>query len=401
MSTAAAPARGKAFRAEVLRRHGAGPAQVAELLAYTAVELRRPPRPAALPLPDEPFAAAWAEYAARAAEHGAWPVLRARLPQLAFPIAEGVSRTEAYQASMRRGDPPPAGPGVELARPGALRLFVHPTPAGGLPVLAAGCRNDFVTLVRALSRQGEPSPVPGSMGALMVAGFNNWDRVAALRRAWEAEHPEAGADGWRAQWREIVPRRELYQDRFVILAPGPYSGVSAREMGMEDGEWDAVSLTIRLEHEAAHYFSRRVLGAMRNHALDEIVADYAGITAAAGRYRPDWALRFLGLEGHPTFREGGRLANYRGTPPLGDAAFAVLRSLAHAAVAALAEFDVGRRAAPGSAVDWGATLAALFTLPLEAMAAPDGPRRLRRSRHRPWARQRTERVQGTSLTPVR
>ncbi|HEX8246389.1 MAG TPA: hypothetical protein VF541_22990, partial [Longimicrobium sp.] len=328
MSTAA-PLRGKAFRAEVLRRHGAGPAETAELLAYTAVELRRPPRPPALPLADEPFAAAWAGYAAEAAERGAWPVLRARLPQLAFPVAEGVSRSDAYQASLRRGEPPPDGPGVELARPEALRLFVHPTPAGGLPVLAAGCREDFVTLVRALARHGEPSPVPPSMGALMVAGFNNWDRVAALRRAWEAGHP-GDAGGWRAAWREMMPRRELYQDRFVILAPGPYSGVAAGEVGMDAEAWDRVSLAVRLEHEAAHYFSRRVLGAMRPHALDEIVADFAGITAAVGQYRADWALRFLGLEAHPAFRPGGRLANYRGTRPLGDAAFAVLRSLAHA-----------------------------------------------------------------------
>ena len=30
---------------------------------------------------------------------------------------------------------------------------------------------------------------------------------------------------------------------------------------------------------------------MRNNILDELVADYMGITAAAGRYRADWFLR--------------------------------------------------------------------------------------------------------------
>jgi hypothetical protein len=270
---------------------------------------------------------------------------------------------------------------VELKRPGELRVFLHPTPAGRLPALVAGCRADFVTLVRTLARHGEPAPVPDSMGALMVAGFNNWDRIAALRRAWEAENP---AEGWTARWREVMQERELYQDRFVILAPGPYSGVAAAEVEMEPERWDQVSLAIRLEHEAAHYFSRRVLGAMRPHALDEIVADWAGITAAAGRYQPEWALRFLGVDAHPAFRPGGRLANYRGA--LGDGAFAVLRSLARAAVAALAEWDAGRVHRDSGTIERGAALAALFALPLEALAAGDGARRLARSRARPWRR---------------
>ncbi len=389
-------ARGAAFRAAVHRRHGAGPAEVEELLAYTRVHLRRPPRPPALPLADEPFAAAWLGYQAEADARGAWPVLRARLPQLAFPVARGVCETEAYRASTLRGAPPPQGPGVELARPDALRLFVHPTPAGRLPVLAAGCRDDFVTLVRALARQGEPDPVPASMGALMVAGFNNWDRIAALRRAWEMEHPGDG-DGWRAAWRETIPRKDLYQDRFVLLSPGPYSGVDAREMGMEPARWDELSQAIRLEHEAAHYFSRRVLGAMRSHALDEIVADFAGITAAAGRYRADWALRFLGVEDHPRFRPGGRLANYRGA--LGEGAFAVLRSMAHAAVLALDEWNAARRAR-GGAAQRGALLAALFALPLEALASEDAMARLYRSRRHPWTNGVVPRAESTFFTTV-
>lgn len=45
--------------------------------------------------------------------------------------------------------------------------------------------------------------------------------------------------------------------------------------------------------------------------LDELIADYAGIVAAWGRYRADWFLRFVGLEDYPRYREGGRLQNYR------------------------------------------------------------------------------------------
>lgn len=373
---------GEAFRAGVLRAHGAGAAETAELLAYGAHVLEPPAGPLGVPLADEPFVAAWEGYAAEATERGAWEVLRARLPQLRFPVAAGVSETEAYRAATRRGeDAAPEGEGLRLRSPEGLRVFVHPTPAGRLPVLVAGDRGDFAALAAALAWRNEPRPVPASMGALMVAGFNNLDRVAALRRAWDAEHPGAPEHAWRERFREIAARRELYQDAFVLLCDGPYSGVGAEEVGLGGEAWTRASLAIRLEHECAHYFSRRVFGAIRKTAWDEIVADYAGITATAGRYREDWALCFLGLERFPAFRDGGRLANYRGTPPCSDRSFAVLRSLAHAAVRALAAFDRGR----GGTGDSGAreraeTLAALLGTCLEEAAAPDGAERLRRAR---------------------
>jgi len=66
---------------------------------------------------------------------------------------------------------------------------------------------------------------------------------------------------------------------------------------------------------------------MRNNLLDEVIADYFGITAACGRFRADWLLRFFGLESYPRYRAGGRLEHYRGDPPLSDAAFLVLQRL--------------------------------------------------------------------------
>jgi hypothetical protein len=367
------------FRASVLRAHGAGAAETDELLAYTASRFTPPEEWPALPLVDEPCVAAWDGYAAEAGARGAWAVLRERLPQLRFPVREGMSADEAYRAATRRGEAswPAEGEGLALSEPGALRIFVHPTPAGRLPVLVAGHRDDFTALVCALARHNEPSPIPASMGALAVGGFANWDRVAALKRAWGAENPGADGEAWRAELRALAPRKELYQDRFVILSEGPYSGVPAGHVGMDEEAWARASLAIRLEHECAHYFSRRLLGAMSNTAHDELAADYAGITAAAGRYRAGWALRFLGLEAFPAFREEGRLANYRGDPPLSEAAFAVLRSVAHAAVQALARFDAERREVERTHAARGALLAALFGTALEEMAAEDGAERLR------------------------
>ena len=127
----------------------------------------------------------------------------------------------------------------------------------------------------------------------------------------------------------IKPHHQLYQDRFIILNDGPYSGVSAKHMGMEEDEWRETSLVIRREHECAHYFTKRVLGTMRNHALDEILADAMGIIGATGRFRSDWFLRFFGLENFPLYRRGARLENYRGDPPLGEEAFSLLKGVVH------------------------------------------------------------------------
>lgn len=84
-----------------------------------------------------------------------------------------------------------------------------------------GGRTDFVALVRALTIRNEPGPVPASMGACIVSGLNNWDRIVEHRRRWEAEGGDRSETGWREEFRRLVPHKELYQDRFLILGDGP------------------------------------------------------------------------------------------------------------------------------------------------------------------------------------
>jgi hypothetical protein len=211
------------------------------------------------------------------------------------------------------------------------------------------------------------------MGACMVAGYNNWGRVAELRRRWEAGDVDAGgARDWCTAFARLKPRKELYQDRFVLLSGGPYSGVPAEAMGMEPEEWSQASITIRLEHECAHYFTRRVLGSMRNNLLDELLADYAGIVAAAGGFRADWFLRFMGLDVEDGCRADGRIWTYRGNPPLSDTAFAVLQRVVRAAAVQVQEadgrLDDGFRAPLGRA----RVLLALAGRTLEEIAANSG-----------------------------
>lgn len=365
-------------RARVLRDLGASESEVDELLRYNENLFRVPDPLPPFPLPDEPFVEAWEGYAREAETRGVFPVLRDALVQLRFPVAPGISATDAYQAAIRRGVLPPDDgdrAGLVLEAPERLRLFLHPTAAGRLPVLVAGSRADFVALVRALARKGEPEPVPDSMGALVVGGYVNWGRVARLRAVWEEGEVDLGEmEEWSLG--AIRDRKELYQDRFVVLSDGPYSGVAAPEMGLADEAWRRLSLTIRLEHECAHYFTRRVLGSMRNALHDELIADYCGISAAAGRFRADWFLRFMGLEDETAYRPGGRLEVYRGTPPLSDGAFAVLQRLMRRAAANLeatdAALDPSFRTMDGRARG----VLVLAELTLEALAGGGGAERL-------------------------
>lgn len=358
-------------RAAVWRSLGATAAETGELLAYarSAFDLSR--APAAFPLADEPFVAAWTAYAEEAERIGAWACLRDRLVQLRFPIEAGVSESPAYRAATRRGVWPRDGAGLELTQPAELRLFLAETPVGRVPVILATARADFVALVRALGHRNEPTEILDAVGASIIGGYNNWDRVASLRRAWEASDTTGSPLAWAARWAEIVREPALYQDRFIVLGSGPYSGAAAADVGLDEEAWTRCSIAIRLEHECTHHFTHRVLGSMRNRLGDELIADYMGIVAAVGHFRADWLVRFLGLERHPDYRPGGRLEEYRGDLTLDGGGFRVLCAAVARCAQNLEAIDRLRPAwtrSPASTADKAEMILALAAIGLEGLA---------------------------------
>jgi hypothetical protein len=356
--------------------------QPEELRAYArnAFDVRALDEGLSLPLPDEPFVAFWEARAAEAGERGAFAVLREHMPQLRFPVRAGISDSAGYQGATRRGVPPgetAEATGLELARPEAVELALYPSPAGRIPLIIVRGRPEFVALVQALTHRNEPKPVPDSQGAIMIAGYNNWSRIGELRRHWEESDPATReAATWKEAFARLQPRRELYQDRFILLSDGPYSAVPAADLGLDEPEWKELSLVLRRDHECAHYLTRRIFGSMRNNLHDELIADYAGITAAAGHYRAAWFLRFLGLESFPAYRAGGRLDLYRGDPPLPDGAFRQLHALIKEVAETVERFDAGR---PDDPKERALAMLALAVLGLEELAGPEGEERLRRT----------------------
>lgn len=363
-------------RAEILAACGAEGAVLDAVLAYNEhafAEVSLADLPA-FPLAAEPHLEAWRRYAAEADEQGVIPTLAAYFPQLLFPIEVGISGTEAYRRATLRGQRPCPlpEPGLGFEQPAAITLAIHGSLAGAIPVLITAARADFETLVRALSARNEPEPVPASMGACIVSGLNNWDRLQQYRQRWETENPGAAQwGGWAREREQLLRQKPLYQDRLLILGTGPYSGVDGGAFGFSAEQWLEASLALRREHELTHYFTLRVFGAMRKNILDELVADFVGLVAAFGSYRKDLALCFLGLESFPAYREGGRLENYLDETTLSTAAVEVLRTLVVRCVEGLAAVD-GRY--PGWHEDAAAKprlVAFLFRRTLEELAAPE------------------------------
>ena len=367
-------------RASVIHSFGGDDAVVRELLPQNESIAARLDEPASkapesaledLPLDDEAHIESWTEYADESARLGVGTVLKDRLVQLRFPICEGISQTEEYRRATRRGIFPEGDSSLELTEPADLELSIHRTSVGAIPILIAGSREDFVSLVRALSARNEPVSVPDSMGACMVKGLNNWDRVARYRRRWEQER-EAGAQAgtWQEEFKLLSRRKELYQDRLILLDRGAYSAIRADDVELDEPQWLDLSLRIRREHECCHYFTLRLFGSMKSCVLDELVADTAGIVGASGAYSGDLALRFLGLESFPEYRQGARLENYRGEPALSDRGFEVQSHLVYSSIRNLEAFFQKFPKQVQSLQEDGRVLAGLCRLSLEEFATP-------------------------------
>lgn len=359
----------------------ASPSVHRELADYAQLRFRESSftPPVHFPLPDEPFVSTWETYVDYAETEGVFPTLKQYLVQLAFPIQEGMSQMEAYLTATRKGmevEGNELATGLVLEDPEGLDLSVYQCPAGKIPVLRVRHAQDFQSLVQALSCRNEPVKIPASMGAAMIKGINNWDRIRRLKARWKASQP---SNSWADQFRkEILPHPALYQDKLILLSQKPYSNVPAAELGLGESDWLRYSTMLRLEHECTHFFTLRYFGGMYNHMHDELIADYMGLTWIVEDFRPDWMLRFLGLENYPQYREGGRLQNYLGDPPLSPAAFSVLQQWVYQAIDHLAAFEA--RLGPAQDLsDRSCRLLAVCGVGLAELASKQGTEQLLRN----------------------
>mgnify|MGYP001793367225 FL=1 len=233
--------------------------------------------------------------------------------QFQFPIQKNISTTEAYRNATLKGvstKTMKSASGLVLHNPKAIRLWIHQSLVGKIPVLIVPDEQDFCAIIQALSCKNEPKDLPDAMGGAIINGINNWDRIHRLKKEWQQSNPFGS---WGAYFKEhILPYPKLYKDKIIVLSTKPYSNTTAKNMNLPLTQWIDYSLQIRLEHECAHLFTLKYFGQMDNNIHDEIIADYAGITKVLRQFNKEWFLYFMGLENYPHYRKGGRLENCLG-----------------------------------------------------------------------------------------
>ncbi|WP_460615748.1 DUF7005 family protein [Hymenobacter seoulensis] len=288
---------------------------------------------------DEPYVRSWEKYAATYREEDAFQLLKTCYPQLNFPIQEGINKTQDYVDVVLKGKSLPGSRGATplLNKVEGVRFTLHESIAGKVPVLTVTDNEDFIKIVQCLLYKNNPTPVPHSMGALLVNGINNWDRIKTLKKEWQQNNPSGS---WNQEFsKNILPNPGLYKDKLIILSTKPYSAVSADFLGLTEADWMSQSLTLRLEHECTHLYTLSRYGCASNNLHDELVADYIGISNTIGFYSKEWMLAFMGLEGYPNYRQGGRLENYVNNANLTFEDFRHLISVIKCAIENIASFD--------------------------------------------------------------
>jgi len=304
-------------RSAVLAELGGSPEATQEVLRYceNRFDLEKVPSAPVFPMTDEPHVIFWRSHVG---QHGAdaFAALRARLPQLCIPIRDRISKAPAYADVMRRGKPfqeEAFGGTLKLECPAQMELVIREHPAGALPVFITPHRPDFVTLIRALAFHHEPGPTNASVNAQMISGLLNWERVREYQNSWIAKQGVAGMVRWNEEMQRVASAEKWrFYDRLMVVCEQPYSSLTTKQLGldMEDDQWLRTSTCLRLEHEFTHYATKRLYGYMSLNLFDETICDWAGMTAALGRFEGQLFLQFLGLEDWPRVRPGGRVYSY-------------------------------------------------------------------------------------------
>ena len=144
-----------------------------------------------------------------------------------------------------------------------ITLTFTRTMGGNLPVVFTSNHEDFVMMEALLNGRDNLRELPQTVNAFTIPARNE----------------------------------KIYRHRIILLNEAPYSNVSADKLGLKVDEWLKKSYKLRLRHESAHYETLRLFGGMKNHVLDEIIADAFGQIAAFGNFNAARQRLFFGLHG--------------------------------------------------------------------------------------------------------
>jgi hypothetical protein len=260
-------------------------------------------------------------------------------PQLNFPIEPGIEKKEEYKDLVLRGKTANVNLpfGLKLNDYKNITLRISETIGGKIPILTVPNKEDFIIIIQCLLYKNNPKHVPQSMGAVLINGLDNRQKIAILKSDWLGTNI---AENWTKEfYMNILPNYSLYKDRLIIISTKPYSNVSAKQLGLNESLWLSYSISIREEHECTHLYTLKKYGIASNNLHDELIADYIGIVKTIGKYNKSWMLMFMGLENYPKYRQGARLENYMSDDKLSKEDFKQLVTIIKMAIENISIFD--------------------------------------------------------------
>lgn len=226
---------------------------------------------------------------------------------LYLPVQEGMRKTPEYTRTVLQGilpeemDELPGFSGSEDDR-----LDLTATPVGTVETIFLKKRTDFELFLQKLAYRCEPVCIPAEVGAMMISGVINWEKIHLHR--WEFLN--AGGIDWEREFRIFTKDSGNYRDRLLVLSDGPYSNLPAGETGYRNTDWMRISLEIRRFHECTHFICRTRWPDNIHPVMDEVTADAVGLLGATGQYDRNLALKFLGIGEDGNYCGKGRLAAY-------------------------------------------------------------------------------------------
>ncbi|GGF05507.1 DUF7005 family protein [Flavobacterium limi] len=280
----------------------------------------------------------WDNYSKNNTSGNVFDLLKKCYPQLNFPIETGIDKSELYKEFVFKGkiDLASLPSCLELTNSKSIKFENIICSAGRIPVLTISNEKDFVKIIQSLLHKNNPVEIPQSMGAVLINGINNWERIKILKSQWLAKNPFGN---WNQEFSNVILNKPLYKDRLIILSTKPYSNVSAKQLGLDEDIWISNSVSIRLEHELTHLYTLKRYGHASNNLHDELIADYIGIVKTIGYYDKWWMQNFMGLEEYPKYRRGARLENYVQENRLSQEDFKQLIKIVKNAIETIAIFD--------------------------------------------------------------
>ena len=307
---------------------------VEELFSYSSNVFPKLQGKIKLPLSDESHIPAWKFYKKNSENNFLLDELKSVFPSLNFPIKKGINTSEDYDKAVFKGHSVQnlaEATGLDLIQPNDIHLQFIEGLVGRIPAIIVENFQDFESLIQALVYKNQPREIPPAMGASLIKGLNNRHRLKNALIDLENRIISSKND----QRKEILSNKSLYQDTIIIASKNPYSNVYPS--GYSKPEWIEDSLSLRLNHEYAHYATLRLFGIIRSNLHDEILADFLGIVGIKGNFKADLFLHFLGLEQYPKYRKGGRMENY--TKNISFEGFEVLKTMIYRAAHNIEKYD--------------------------------------------------------------